>query len=205
MPNLLRCKTCGKDQTNPGVKLRKCSKCRGSAYCSKRQSPIHSIHYLPTRCFEGVDCQRKDWSTHKKLCGDWYDKYRRCRDGAKHEGQLELITWVCEEEDVGFGACYLEECDDLKEAFETRFEGDLEKFYKYRPHAFRWTCCGMVGDMNYGCDHHGTGSKPCSCDFCRCVQRNNQLLQYGLTSVSTGWGDHCPRRFTRKRLLAVWA
>jgi hypothetical protein len=20
--------------------------------------------------------------------------------------------------------------------------------------------------MSYGCDHHGTGSKPCTCDFC---------------------------------------
>jgi hypothetical protein len=38
MTNLLHCKTCGKDQTIPGVKLRKCSKCKGSAYCSKRQS-----------------------------------------------------------------------------------------------------------------------------------------------------------------------
>lgn len=38
MISLLRCKTCGKDQTAPGVKLRKCSKCRGSAYCGKRQS-----------------------------------------------------------------------------------------------------------------------------------------------------------------------
>jgi len=48
MTSLLRCKTCGKDQTTPGVKLRKCSKCKGSAYCSKRQSS--RLVYL--------DCQR---------------------------------------------------------------------------------------------------------------------------------------------------
>jgi hypothetical protein len=23
-----------------------------------------------------------------------------------------------------------------------------------------------AGDMPYGCDHHGTGKAPCSCDFC---------------------------------------
>ena len=77
--------------------------------------------------------------------------------------------------DVGFGACCLEECDDLKKTFETEFEGNMERFYKYRPHAFRWTCCGMPGDMHFGCDHHGTGSKACSCDFCRCVQWDDSL------------------------------
>ena len=127
---------------------------------------------LLTRRFEGVECQREDWPAHRKLCGGWYEQYRKCQDGAKHEGQLELISWVCEEEGTGWGACCFRDCDDLKERFETEFEGDLAKFYKYRPHAFRWTCCGMEGDMFYGCDHHGTGSKPCSCDFCRCVGWN---------------------------------
>ena len=179
MTNLLRCKACGKDETIPGVKLRKCSKCRGSAYCSERQLSKRLYLRSPslmTRCFQGVDCQRNDWSAHKKLCGDWYDKYRKCRDGTKHEGQLELITWVCEEDQIGFGACWLEECDNLKNKFETEFEGNLARFYEYRPHAFRWTCCGTSGSMRYGCDHHGTGSKPCSCDFCRHVQENLLII-----------------------------
>ena len=77
---------------------------------------------------------------------------------------------MCEEEGIGFGAVFLEECDDLKKSFETEFKGDLGKFYQYRPQAFRWACCGMSGDMDYGCDHHGTGSKPCTCDFCRWVR-----------------------------------
>jgi len=64
---------------------------------------------------------------------------------------------VCEEEQTGFGACFFEECDDLKERFETELEGNLAKFYDERPHAFRWTCCGMAGDLDFGCDHHGTG------------------------------------------------
>ena len=99
---------------------------------------------------------------------------------------------MCEEEGVGFGACCLEECDDLKKAFEIEFEGNLEKFYKYRPHAFRWTCCGMVGDMDYGCDHHGTGSKPCSCDFCRCAPQDHQVYQRGLTLISHRMGKPLP-------------
>ena len=169
MTNLICCKTCGKDQTAPGVRLRKCSKCKGSAYCGERQTCGMIAASSLALCFQGVDCQRRDWPTHNKLCGKWYDKYRKCQDGAKHGGQLKLITWVCEEEQVGFGACCFEECDDLKKTFETEFEGDLARFYEDRPHALRWTCCGMAGDMDFGCDHHGTGSKPCSCDFCRCV------------------------------------
>ena len=111
------------------------------------------------RYLQGVDYQQKDWLVHKKLYREWYHKYHKCQDGAKHEGQLELITWVCEKEQVGFGACCFEECDDLKNTFETEFEGNLERFYKDRPHAFRWTCCGMEGDMDFRRGNHGSGSK----------------------------------------------
>ena len=45
--------------------------------------------------------------------------------------------------------------------------GDEKKLYKEWPQAFRWTCCGTSADMKYGCDHHGTGSRPCTCDFCK--------------------------------------
>ncbi|KAF5337594.1 hypothetical protein D9758_014937 [Tetrapyrgos nigripes] len=65
------------------------------------------------------------------------------------------------------GNVFKEEADELKRKFEQEFSGDEEKFYKYRRQAFRWTCCGLDADLDYGCDHHGTGSAPCSCDFCK--------------------------------------
>lgn len=110
----------------------------------------------------------------------WYDKHRLCEDNAKHEGRLELITWsvpassqrptdgddFCE--DMGWGNCIAgEDSDGLKQKFETEFAGNEERLYEYWPQGFRWTCCGLVGDENFGCDHHGKGPKPCSCDFCK--------------------------------------
>jgi hypothetical protein len=116
----------------------------------------------------------------------WYDKFRKCRsvtrpppvqspftdahslsDGNFHEGHLELITWPCPKEGTGWGNCFTEEEADYKRKFEVEFRGDLEKFYGYWPQGFRWTCCGMEGNMDYGCDHHGAGKAPCTCDFCR--------------------------------------
>ena len=70
------------------------------------------------RCSQCSECQQKDWPAHKKLFGDWYDKYRKCQDGAKHEGQLGLFTWVCKEEDVGFGAwCTYDFCKYIQWAY----------------------------------------------------------------------------------------
>ncbi|WIA33074.1 hypothetical protein OEZ86_006230 [Tetradesmus obliquus] len=82
---------------------------------------------------------------------------------------MDLITWKGEDEggeELGFGACNLEECEELREVVETKYGGDEARFFGYWPHGFRWTCCAMTGDMSCGCDHHGTGSKPCCCDFC---------------------------------------
>ncbi|KAL0568583.1 hypothetical protein V5O48_013401 [Marasmius crinis-equi] len=121
-------------------------------------------------------CQLKDWPSHKPYCVKstvWYDWYRACEDGGLHEGKLELMTWDYSlpefEMELGFGGATRDQADHLKEIFESDlFGGDLEKFYKYRPNAFRWTCCGAPGDVKLGCDHHGKGNprKPCSCDFC---------------------------------------
>ncbi|KII86930.1 hypothetical protein PLICRDRAFT_113878, partial [Plicaturopsis crispa FD-325 SS-3] len=118
--------------------------------------------------------QVADWKAHKPACkkpGVWYDKYRKCNDGSSHFGKLELITWDCVDEDgeLGWGACYKNESDDLKKSFETEYGGDEQKWFETGDwrQGFRWTCCGMSGDMPYGCDHHGTGPRPCTCDFCR--------------------------------------
>ncbi|KAG7085811.1 hypothetical protein E1B28_003349 [Marasmius oreades] len=149
----LHCFTCRK--TKAFKDLKRCGRCKGPLYCSP-------------------DCQKKDWPSHKANCATtsvWYDGYRACQDGSLHEGELELITWECYEPDfglhLGWGGCFREESEDLKRKFEKQFNGDLKKFFNYRPNAFRWRCCGMSGDQQYGCDHHGAGKKPCTCDFCR--------------------------------------
>lgn len=140
--------------------LRKCGRCHVIQYCS-------------------LTCQKADWSCHKAHCCrlaglPWYDLYRQCKDGAKHEGRLEIITWSTpanEHEDfpeaMGWGNVIASEADQLKRKFETDLHGDEAKLYQEWPQAFRWTCCGASGENRFGCDHHGKGSKPCTCDFCR--------------------------------------
>jgi hypothetical protein len=99
----------------------------------------------------------------------WYDRHRKCEDGNSHEGKLELITWTSTDdgERMGWGNCLATESDELKEKFEKEFDSNEEKMYDYWPQGFRWTCCGTVGDQLFGCDHHGAGSTPCTCDFCK--------------------------------------
>lgn len=70
-------------------------------------------------------------------------------------------------EELGWGATLKEESEALKKRFKGGLQGDEEKLYKEWPDAFRWTCCGTSGAMKWGCDHHGSGPKPCTCDFCR--------------------------------------
>ncbi|KAJ7899045.1 hypothetical protein B0H13DRAFT_1718217 [Mycena leptocephala] len=140
------CSVCGKS----GEILR-CSGCKLRYYCGRK-------------------CQTSDWKSHKGPCAaapKWYDKHRLCRDGNSHEGRLELITWDCPEEGKGWGAYFADESESLKRKFEIEFESDEEKLFDYWPRGFRWTCCGTHAGMDYGCDHHGTGSRPCTCDFCR--------------------------------------
>lgn len=96
---------------------------------------------------------------------------------AKHDGILELMTWEGIEEEgyeLGWAAVLKEEADDLKRLFKEKYNSNEEAFFKYWPQGFRWTCCGLAGDilclrdgvMECGCDYHGTGSMPCQFDFC---------------------------------------
>ena len=99
---------------------------------------------------------------------NWQDTYRACQDGSSHFGELELITWEGDNglERMGWGNVILPESKDFKRKYEEEFGRDDKKLYQHWPQAYRWTCCGTSGAMNWGCDHHGTGPKPCSCDFC---------------------------------------
>ena len=76
---------------------------------------------------------------------------RRHRTNTVHEGKLELITWSGESEGyaLGWGASFEEESEDPRNMFEERFRGDVQRFYAYRPQAFRWTCCGTSASMDY--------------------------------------------------------
>lgn len=67
---------------------------------------------------------------------------------------------------MGWGNAFAEDVENVKRQFEVDCRGKKHIFFKKRPQAFRWTCCGADGLMNSGCDHHGSGSKPCTCDYC---------------------------------------
>jgi hypothetical protein len=88
----------------------------------------------------------------------WSKKYQKCNDGGKHDGLLELKTWNAIEDntELGWGGVLIQEAEDHKKNFITKYNSDEEKFYEYWPQGFRWTCCGMNGDVD-NCDHHGTG------------------------------------------------
>ena len=70
---------------------------------------------------------------------------------------------------MGWGNVLYEEAEYLKHKFEVTCGGDPARFFKEWPQGFRWTCCGLDGSTHFGCDHHGSGRKPCTCDFCRWV------------------------------------
>ncbi|KAK0484892.1 hypothetical protein IW261DRAFT_865427 [Armillaria novae-zelandiae] len=144
------CAVCNKNESDAS-NIKQCSSCKARMYCSR-------------------ECQLADWPTHKSECkkgAKWYDRYRLSQDGSKHFGKLELITWKCPEEGTGWGHVVVEEEEYMKNKFQNESGGDQRKFYKYWPQGFRWTCCGMDGSMTFGCDHHGTGPSPCTCDFCK--------------------------------------
>ena len=107
--------------------------------------------------------------------GTWVDNWRGCGDGTYHFGTLDLISWDGVDRDgktewlLGFGGVLREEGEEMRDLFVNKYHSNCVKFCKFRPDAFRWTCCGVsVGGGVSGCDHHGNPSAhaPCRCDFC---------------------------------------
>ena len=120
----------------------------------------------------------------------WSEKYqRKCNDGGRHDGLLELMTWNYVEEgtELGWGGCYAEDSEKLQKKFREEFNSNEEKFYDYWPQGFRWTCCGATGDVDF-CDHHGSGSTKCRCDYCTCGQRlpDEYILERARTQAAQG-------------------
>lgn len=109
------CAVCKKDGAS------RCTGCKARLYCGLFKILSKSTS-IPITII-GKECQRADWPKHKLECqkgNKWYDRYRLCRDGHKHHGKLEIMTWGSPEEETGWGNCLLEECEDLKRKFELR-------------------------------------------------------------------------------------
>lgn len=81
------------------------------------------------------------------------------------------MTWEWTNPDIGhrmgWGNSLIEDAPEVRRRSEVDCKGKKSLFFKQKPRAFRWTCCGTHAGMNFGCDHHGGGSKPCTCDFCQ--------------------------------------
>ncbi|KAK0114943.1 hypothetical protein ONS96_013418 [Cadophora gregata f. sp. sojae] len=73
------------------------------------------------------------------------------------------------------------------------FGGSEKKFFEYWPQGFRWTCCGTPGDQLFGCDHHGNGKMPCSCDFCKMGKPLTKKIYDKRCKSAHGKGLNLPR------------
>lgn len=120
-----------------------------------RNNPAKKCGRCHTRQYCSSACQKADWKSHRLTCRlsqsapapiksgttypQWYDEHRRCEDGNKHEGRLELITWSAEpadeewDEPMGWGNTIATESDELKRKFENEFHSDEVKMYEYWP------------------------------------------------------------------------
>jgi hypothetical protein len=57
--------------------------------------------------------------------------------------------------------------EKVRAQFDGECAGEEPAFFKVRPQAFRWACCGAEGPFAVACYHHGGGSEACTCTLCR--------------------------------------
>ena len=134
LPPTPKCDVCNKAE-DPHTKIKRCSRCHDRFYCGNLSPHVFLCQILMNPFFpSGKICQVSDWKAHKTKCVKreiWFDKHRKCRDGTVHEGKLEFITWTGEREGytLGWGASFEEESEGLRNMFEERFRGDVQRFY----------------------------------------------------------------------------
>lgn len=201
------CVVCNATEGEDGGALLKCSRCKCASYCCR-------------------DHQKADWKFHKTWCyavetnspPNWWEKECKCRKCGKtharkrscyfkncptppenHYGVPELIIWPGNDDGIptGWGNIQKDKSAALKKRFEEELGCDEEKLAKIRPQAFRWTCCGMTLDVPYQCDHHGSGPRPCTCDFCSggmAIPHSMRKKKVGNYGLKVSWGPD-PRSY----------
>jgi uncharacterized C2H2 Zn-finger protein len=173
------CMVCNATETADGKALFKCSRCKIAHYCSKDHQKIDYKKSHKAWCYQVTPSTSTPrwWEKERKcsFCDTTHPWKRSCHfdqcptPPENHYGVPELIIWPGNDDagfKTGWGNVQESESAALKKRFEKEMGCDEEKLAKARPEAFRWTCCGATLDTPYQCDHHGSGPRPCTCDFC---------------------------------------
>jgi hypothetical protein len=62
----------------------------------------------------------KDGKQYSTVWPNVPEKQRKCEDGGRHSGSLEIVTWETPEQDMGWACEPLDEAAALKTKFEVR-------------------------------------------------------------------------------------
>lgn len=113
---------------------------------------------------------------------------RNCLDGGHHGSEVDIVTWDTFDPDEKLanwgGHVWLKKVMIWRTSLRSsatfmilmlktwdlspsrnEMNCALPTFYKYWPQGFRWTFCRLLGDYEWGCDHH---FKRCGHENYRC-------------------------------------
>lgn len=186
---------CFQHNCNNTKNLQACSRCKVALYCSRdHQRENWKLHKSWCQAHLDQKADIEDTTNGKDPTPlNWWRNDHRCDFCTKthawnyacnkppgggpdeyHEGIPELIVWNfphSRNQWTDFGPTYWggrrdeEKAMALKQKFR-EMGYDQEKLAQHWSGAFRWTCCGASLSSSNPCDHHGSGSKACSCDLC---------------------------------------